>query len=151
MRQESWILALVLGLPACAGERAAAPLVSAHASAQQVAAASAPGEGGVGPARRPARDSSCPECQDGFGKNCYFDSTLHNASELKVNIHMPRETEEACFALESFSTCYTCYHRYFLRKGDELVPVSAAEFERAIAEKNKSCDNCLQFVQSGPG
>jgi hypothetical protein len=29
--------------------------------------------------------------------------------------------------------------------------VRGEEFERAIAEKNKSCDNCLQFVQSGPG
>ncbi len=151
MRQQPRIWLLVLGLAACASERAAAPLAPAHASAQPAAAPSAPDDAGPVPPRRPARDPSCPECQDGFGKNCYFDSTLHKASDLKVDIHMPRETEKVCFALESFSSCHSCYHRYFLRKGDDLVPVRGEEFERAIAEKNKSCNNCLQFVQSGPG
>ena len=144
--QQTRTMALLLGLAACASERA--PLAPAHTPAQQAAALSAPDSV---PPHLPIRDASCPECQDGFGKNCYFDSTLHKASDLKVEIHMPRETERACFALESFGSCHTCYHHYFLRKGDDLVPVSGDEFERAIADKNKSCNNCLQFVQSGPG
>jgi hypothetical protein len=145
------ILALLVGVAACASEHAAAPLAPAHASAEQVASPSPPGDAALASPRRPVQDPSCPECQDGFGKNCYFDSTLHNASDLKVEIHMPRATEKVCFALESFASCHSCYHHYFLRKGDDLVRVSGEEFERAIAEKNKSCNNCLQFVQSGPG
>jgi len=151
MKPPTWIWAVVFGLAACASERAAAPLVPGHAPAQQVAAPSAPGDAAAARPGRPARAASCPECQDGFGKNCYFDSTLHNASDLKVDIHMPRETEKVCFALESFGSCHSCYHDYFLRKGDDLVRVNGEEFERAIAEKNQSCHNCLQFVQSGPG
>lgn len=149
MKQYTWLLALVSGLAACAGGRAAAP--QTPAPTQPIATRSAPGDAGVVLPRPPKRDDSCPECQDGFGKNCYFDSTVYKASDLKVEIHMPRETEKVCFALESFGSCHSCYHHYFLRKGDDLVPVSGAEFERAIAEKNKSCGNCLQFVQSGPG
>ena len=151
MRQLARTLVLVFGLAACASERAAAPLPPAHASAREVLAPSAPSDAAVASARRLAQDASCPECQDGFGKNCYFDSTLHRASDLKVDIHMPRETEAVCFALESFGNCHSCYHHYFVRKGEDLVPVSGAEFERAIAEKNKGCNNCLQSVQSGPG
>jgi hypothetical protein len=114
--------------------------------AQQTVAAQTAGD-----ADTAAQNAKCPQCEDGFGKNCYIDMVLHKGEALKSGIELPQETEDLCFALEEFSYCHSCYHSYFLRKGADLVPVSKDEFERALSEKNKSCNNCLNFIQSGPG
>jgi hypothetical protein len=90
----------------------------------------------------------CPECEDGFGENCYYDKRVH-PEQLRADINMPSETEDACFALESYSSCHTCYHTYQLRKDGALVEVSAEEFERAVEEMRKACGDCVGMVQSG--
>jgi hypothetical protein len=88
-------------------------------------------------------------CADGFGQDCYFDSTRYNKAELKSGEVLPKETKAACFAIRSYSECGNCYKKFELRKGDEFKEVTCEEFYRVIKEKNKACNNCVDIIYAG--
>lgn len=89
------------------------------------------------------------DCVDGFGEDCYFDSTKYNKDELKTGFYFPEETKEACFAIHSLSICGKCYNKFELKKNGEFEEVSCEEFFQVIEDKNKSCNSCVDIIYSG--
>ena len=87
------------------------------------------------------------DCMDGFGADCYYDSTKY--SELEGGISLPEETKNACMGIHSNSVCGSCYNRFELRKNNILEKVSCEEFFQAIEDKNKECKNCVDSITSG--
>ncbi|MBN2014057.1 MAG: hypothetical protein JW778_02655 [Candidatus Altiarchaeota archaeon] len=89
------------------------------------------------------------DCVDGFGSDCFFDSTEYSRDELSTGISFPEETLEACFAVHSFSVCGSCHNFFELRENDGFVRVSCGEFFQTIKNKNTSCNGCIDMIQSG--
>lgn len=96
--------------------------------------------------RKQANTACDKELVDGFGQDCYFDSTLYNKEELKSGEVLPKETRDACFAIRSYGNCY---EKFELREGSDFREVSCEEFYRAITEKNKTRDNCVDIIYAG--
>lgn len=88
-------------------------------------------------------------CVDGFGEDCYFDSTEYNKADLKSGFTLPEETKDACFAIRSYSACGNCYKKFDLRKNDEFKEVSCDEFYQTIKDKNKICNDCVDIIYAG--
>ena len=88
-------------------------------------------------------------CVDGFGEDCYFDSTKYNKDELKTGFSFPPETKEACLGIHSSSVCGNCHNTFELKKSEQFQQVSCEEFFQAIEDKNQSCNNCIDIIFSG--
>ena len=89
------------------------------------------------------------DCLDGFGADCYFDSTKYKKDQLKTGFSFPSETKEACLCIHSFSRCGDCYNNFELKKDDQFKQVSCEEFFQAIENKNQFCNNCVTTIISG--
>jgi len=89
------------------------------------------------------------DCLDGFGADCYFDSTKSDKENLQSGLSFPEETKNACFGIHSNSVCGDCHNTFELRKNGVLEEVSCEELFQAIENKNNECDNCLDTIFSG--
>jgi hypothetical protein len=90
------------------------------------------------------------DCVDGFGEECYFDSTQYNGDELNQGLHtLPEETKKSCMGLHSYAVCGSCFNRYELRKGDVLANASCEQFHQTIEDENRSCGGCVKTVAAG--
>ena len=88
-------------------------------------------------------------CEDGFGADCYFDSTKYNKEKLETGFTFPEETRKACFGIHSSSICDPCYNKFELNKNGVFEEVTCEEFFQAIEEKNKKCHDCIEVISSG--
>ena len=89
------------------------------------------------------------DCLDGFGADCYFDSTKYNKDELKTGFSFPPETKDTCLGIHSSSVCGNCHNTFELKKDGQFQQVSCEEFFQAIEDKNQSCNNCIDIIFSG--
>jgi hypothetical protein len=90
------------------------------------------------------------ECMDGFGEDCFFDSTQYNEADLNQGLHsLPNATRAACFGLHSYAHCGNCFNNFELRKNGTLTEVSCEEFYQAVEDKNRSCSSCVKTVTAG--
>ena len=89
------------------------------------------------------------DCLDGFGADCYFDSTKYNKDELKTGFSFPPETKDTCLGIHSSSVCGNCRNTFELKKDGQFQQVSCEEFFQAIEDKNQSCNNCIDIIFSG--
>ena len=93
---------------------------------------------------------TCDEmCVDGFGQDCYFDSTQYSKAKLKSDEVLPEETKAACFAIRSYSECGSCYKKFELKESGGFKEVSCEEFYQAIKKRNKNCNNCVDVLYAG--
>ena len=81
------------------------------------------------------------DCLDGFGADCYFDSTEYDKESLQSGFSFPEETKKACFAIHSNRVCGDCFNKFELRKNGVLEEVSCEEFFQAIENRNNECNN----------
>ncbi len=88
-------------------------------------------------------------CVDGFGEDCYFDSSKYNPDDLKTDFTLPEETKKACFAIKSYSECGNCYKKFELKINDKFEEVSCEEFFSKIEAENKSCNGCINIKYAG--
>lgn len=89
------------------------------------------------------------DCVDGFGEDCYFDSTEYNKDELETGFSFPDKTKKTCLALRSYSVCGECYNKFELKREIGLREVSCEEFFQVIEDRNASCSGCIDIVYSG--
>ena len=89
------------------------------------------------------------DCVDGFGDDCYFDSSLYNKEDLGTGHFIPEEVKEICLAIHSSSVCNQCHNTFELREGDKLVEISCEEFFQKIEDKNQTCNGCVDIIQYG--
>jgi hypothetical protein len=100
--------------------------------------------------KKQAQFTCVGDCVDGFGEDCFFDSTHYNEADLNQGLHsLPNETKAACIGLHSYAVCGGCHNTFELRKNGVLTNVSCQEFYTAIEDANRTCDGCVKTATAG--
>jgi hypothetical protein len=88
-------------------------------------------------------------CVDGFGEDCYFDTTVYNKQDIETGISFSEEAKSKCFGVHSSSVCGDCHNVFELKEDDNFKEVTCEDFFQATEDKNNECNDCIDVVFAG--